>query len=768
MNLVLRVTFESDWHVGSGAGRPGDIDRMVLRDDEKLPYLPGKTLTGILRDACETLVLGLDDGKPGAWSKWLAVLFGDQPALAKEPRTEPPRPAALGIRAGRLSDGLRATLRDRPALRDALTFVKPGVRLDPDTGAALQGHLRFIEMVRGGLSLRAPVTITLPEEAARATAVALLVGAAKLVERLGGHRRRGSGRCEILLEGPGVPSLEDAVKILEGSAPHAPAAKDESARTAASEPLTEEWEAIDVEITTRSPVLIPARVVGNVVETRDYVPGTYLLRLFAGAARDLGLDIQGAIRRGEILATHATPSVEGAAGRPVPFALFHRKSDGGLHLGRGVYNRLTEQAPTASGSQIKGHRKGYVGTANGALPGYVTVGKRVQTHNTVDDEPQRPTEAVGGVYTCEAIEPGTKLRGRIWLREGMVRTLTTKDTAWMNRLAGERSLGRSRKDDYGQVTVRVELSVKSPERETVPPTSLTAWLVSDVLLRDERLRPVASLSALGAALGRELGGVTLQLREARGGKLTSAARVQRTESWHVGWGLPRPTLTGLAGGTCAVFDVMEGSLTLDALARVEREGIGERRAEGYGRVLFDDPLLVNPTSMLKGNVAAGGPPPPDAAAQPDEEDNKVIERLEREAFREAIRRAALRVSSTMMGRVLGAKPPGNSQLGALRSTLRTLTDPADEDCGRWLAKVAQRGRGANAWMPDARERITDLLMNPACVWDILAIGDRGMAPERAATLRQELWSETVRTVVDACIRAHRRQEEARQRPGGEA
>src|SRR5436305_11235216 len=64
----LRLEMKSDWHIGAGAGRPGDVDRLVRRDEDDLPFVPGKTLTGIWRDACERVALGLDDGVPAEWS----------------------------------------------------------------------------------------------------------------------------------------------------------------------------------------------------------------------------------------------------------------------------------------------------------------------------------------------------------------------------------------------------------------------------------------------------------------------------------------------------------------------------------------------------------------------------------------------------------------------------------------------------------------------------------------------------------------------------
>ena len=92
----LRLTFDSDWHVGSGAGIPGSVDRQVLRDEEGFPYVPGKTLTGVLRDAAEWIAdvrdadtrdaaeqvagaQGAAEKKDQRWKKALIGLFGEQP-----------------------------------------------------------------------------------------------------------------------------------------------------------------------------------------------------------------------------------------------------------------------------------------------------------------------------------------------------------------------------------------------------------------------------------------------------------------------------------------------------------------------------------------------------------------------------------------------------------------------------------------------------------------------------------------------------------------
>nr|MDT0667616.1 RAMP superfamily CRISPR-associated protein [Micromonospora sp. DSM 115978] len=63
--VVYRFLMLTDWHVGAGSGRPGDVDRLVARDPDGLPYLPAKTVTGMWRDACEVAARALDaDGVP--------------------------------------------------------------------------------------------------------------------------------------------------------------------------------------------------------------------------------------------------------------------------------------------------------------------------------------------------------------------------------------------------------------------------------------------------------------------------------------------------------------------------------------------------------------------------------------------------------------------------------------------------------------------------------------------------------------------------------
>ena len=160
----LRITTITDWHVGTGTGVPGDVDALVRRDVDGLPYLPGSSLTGVVRDACLTVARALDDGaEDGLWQRWHAALFG-----GPDPDTAP-RPATVAVGAGRIPTGLRRALLADPALAASTTTVRAGVRIDPESGRAADQMLRFVELARGGVPLEARLTVD-PTDGDAATA----------------------------------------------------------------------------------------------------------------------------------------------------------------------------------------------------------------------------------------------------------------------------------------------------------------------------------------------------------------------------------------------------------------------------------------------------------------------------------------------------------------------------------------------------------------------------------------------------------------------
>ncbi len=70
------------------------------------------------------------------------------------------------------------------------------------------------------------------------------------------------------------------------------------------------------------------------------------------------------------------------------------------------------------------------------------------------------------------------------------------------------------------------------------------------------------------------------------------ASIKRVMGWQELWGTPRMNEYAIDTGSVFLFRCMT-PLTqpvLDALFRLEEQGIGKRRAEGFGRIFISDPF----------------------------------------------------------------------------------------------------------------------------------------------------------------------------------
>ena len=817
-SFTLQLEFLSDWHVGSGTGRPGDVDRLVQRDRHNLPYIPAKTLTGIWRDACERVAYGLDNGVPdGIWQQWVMYLFGDQPADLNRPVEKAehrPRPAALSIRTAHFPEDLNAALIAKPKLHDLISIIKPGIKIDLQTGCAEPDCLRMEERVRGGAVLTAVCTLAFDsamQSDACDTAYALLIAGAQFLERLEGKRRRGAGKCRATVLGE---SANDWIGWIEGhSQPPLPPEPEETNQSLGDDHTEilnsgDTWVCFDLAIEARSPLVIAARSIGNVVESLDYIPGSHLLGLILKTLRKGGLlnstTIQQAIAQKSLVITPATIEVEEQAGRPVPLCWEADKQAGGLRKGGQVYNRFAESdhiedLQETENLQLKGERGYYIGPSavgesqKPTLPASAVVSKGIATHNVVEDRVQRPTEDVGGVFSYEAIAPNTKLRAQLRLRYTLAhqikqayldqQTEEPKSSDWWLELKGEHRVGTSKKDDYGAV----DILVSGGQLPNAYPTKheLYVWLLSDALIRDKRLRFSTQVEDLADVLSDALGLERTDKAQSPLKYLKAKQQTSRVESWQVQWGLPRPSLVGIKAGSCFVFQ-SDQEIPDKQLQRVQTIGIGDRTAEGYGQLSFNDPLITNPTSDLKSAKASepqtSDEDPPLLLA--NQSDGFAYARIiEREAWRDAIRRRSLELAADSDTReqylALQSTNPPNSQLGALNSTLRQLrsTDASDKQTIlQWMTHIRETSNRFDKWKvgdnSPALSKIETLITDQTQIWNLLtprspdgAQPDPDFWPAITLTasgnneLREELWAEAVRVFIDAFIRSHRREME---------
>jgi CRISPR-associated protein Csx10 len=780
---AIEITMQSDWHVGTGMGR-GELDSIVQRDGDNLPYIPGKTLTGILRDSCEQVALGLDRGNNhGVWHDWVNFIFGDQPALAKGAIEAEPKPALVAIGSAHLDEKLKEALKDKPKLQEAIAFMKPGVAIDPKTGTAKPDFLRFEEVVRLNAKLKAEIELSLPNNLSatdKKVIDAILASGAKLTERLGGKRRRGNGRCQLKISG----YSDDEIKWLKNhyATINSPPAYEgnELISTENNPEHQPPWHIIPLTIKTLSPIVLPSRTVGNVVECLDYIPGRYLL---GHIHQTLGqyFDVSQAIATGELIITNATVKIDGQGGRPTPFFLFGEKLDGGLSKGKGVYNRFQEPEP--KGIQLKGERGGYLGPFDGRhLPKTGKANSELFTHNTIQDDVQRPTSDVGGVYSYEAILANQTFTADLRLPDSLVKQIEAKEKQWQGKLKGEIRIGQSKKDQYGKIVIAPGNSADLP-KPIVNNQTLSVWFLADVLLRGDRLNINAGPDDLRKHLEKALG---VKLRERQDPELISVAlRTRRTESWQVRWGLPRPSLLGWQAGSCLIYDIESGSIDAQKLQELMIVGIGDRRTEGYGQISFNDPLL---SASLK-NLTAKSETTPNQTNNrqsqllPNNHPSHNYARIvEKAAWREAIQNKALALAASPQKReeILGIRisndgnsQPTMTQLGALRSVLRKLQSANNKSIIiSWLSALESVANRKEKWSNSSQglTKIRNLVNQQNLIWNNLNIDFLPLTITQNGVdqLKSELWAEAVRTLVDAIIRGHKRDLEKAQERNQEA
>lgn len=816
LSLKVRLEMKSDWHVGTGMGRPGSVDKLIARDADGFPFVPAKTLNGIWRDALETLTRGLDSGGKDEkgqpkyeWQKFVEVIFGNQPALpgAASP-TIKPRPSILQVQPARLSQNLRAITdeavshitgkeerqRQRRKLLSALTFIKPGVAIDEKTGTSKPDFLRFEEMGRVGTILEADCELRYYDETIRA----LLVSSARLVERIGGKRRRGAGRCELKVydkDGNEIP-LVQAIQHLRSfkDAPQGPDIEKESPPDIdlVATNATGEWQHLEFSLTLQTPVSIVTATLGNVSESLDFIPGTYLLPHFTKVlGKRLGKEFFTAVAYGDFQISPATIEINGERSLPVPKVLVQEKVGGGFNKSNTIYNKLTDDLKKAR--QPKPLRSGYVQAldsateitdSRGTLPSYKNEPKTLLMHNAIEDKYQRPTTDVGGVYSREAIAAGAILRGEIRLRKKLAEDLRPSLGAeWWKIFDGDTvRLGTSRKDDYGLAKLKVWLKAakdekdedendylqKNPVKDSNP--KLTVYLESDVLLRNETLRQTNLIEDLAKELSKEDKlCVSLKPIEPTADETTSLVQTRRIESWHEGWGFPRPTLIAMAAGSCVVFEVMNGSLDLAALKKLEVEGIGERRGEGYGQVRFNPPLLTNRINAWEAATKPNElePQANGATSELSAEEKAFLRLIEDIAWREELKLAVLKVADEPGNRkeIFGFdsnekdKPP-MSQIGGLRSVIRRLQDEKGKAIVlNWLKHLKATPNRREKWPDGALHSIKDLIENESVVWEKLQ-GYFNQLPKletETEKMKKALWAVAVRSLFDACARAHKRE-----------
>lgn len=592
LKLTFEITLLSDYHVGAGYGKGFGLDSALLREADGRPVLRGSALAGLLRGSAYRL-LELPPLQRHPREEILQRLFG-APERAKRWYVASAHPATLQA-------------------RDAYRVQR--VRIDPRTRRAEPRKLFSQEEGLAGQVFRFTVTCPHSDESALDEA-ALLVAAARYTRQMGRSRRRGLGECVIhltdvagvTLAKPADTSWEDWFlerfnqKWLQGDpaalSPSPAWTEVESVRVFEGDPVR-----LRVIVRLDEPLLIAERApAGNQFDARPFIPGGTLLGVLADLAAqkcdltgsDEYRDFVALFRRGGVIFSVLYPAYEYNnflyPTVPSPLGLltcsvvpFEGESEGhGIFLAGNLKEcpECKSKLEPVSGFTLLRRQSPFT---------YIP-GRSSELHIRVKEETQRVEK--GQLYGYTLLDAGQYFVGEMVCTESAWDRLKEM-TGIAEKTPLTWRLGKARRRGYGRVTVWLERQdsnqqeqdwVQLPLEQRVPDPSqtLSLTLLTDTIIADPWGRQATGFSEEWLEPTLNLG--PLEILDAYG-------HIRVVDGFNATLGLPRWRDTALSAGSVVRFCLTNPPDDWkDRMGRLESEGIGMRRNEGYGRIAFNHPV----------------------------------------------------------------------------------------------------------------------------------------------------------------------------------
>lgn len=198
----ITITLTGPLHVGAGHAK-GLIDRAVVRDGRGQVYIPGSSLKGKTREACERLARrhGLTVCEPPYPASMCGTRGG--PCIVCRifgtPGGQPNEAFGLYWDNSYLTE-----LWVQAGARLGLSYARTQVSMSQRRGVGREGLLFTDEFAAKGLTFQTRISghlnlTAVLGELGRYYELILLLGGLRLVETLGGSTSRGAGRCQIEL-----------------------------------------------------------------------------------------------------------------------------------------------------------------------------------------------------------------------------------------------------------------------------------------------------------------------------------------------------------------------------------------------------------------------------------------------------------------------------------------------------------------------------------------------------------------------------------------
>lgn len=659
IHLEFDIEFRSDFHIGAGHGLGLQVDSALLRDPDNVPVIRGTVLTGLLRESLMNLLnlaplsthrrceaSGLKSEHDHKFCGQFAPEETDCPVCAVF--GSPRRMKHWHISSARPADFIAPQMHSqdwRPG--ETAAQVTTRVRVNPKTRRAEENKLFTREEGDGSLHFRFTAECLTADETAWREAE-WLTTAARMLRNLGAGKRRGYGECEIhLVDRSAETALLDRFgKRLNGEAikPLAAETKTEATPLVLPPNPSEHAYRVRVLLRTDEPLLIARRAeAGNQFESLESVPGSVLrgalawrVARLAGNRLDNHASIEyqnfatllfrDAIRFSALLPIEMNTKYQGYLALPAPRDLLTCELHPGYHgkskaEGHGVWSLARGGEPSecpicAKGDDAAGKKAAKVKLES--VNGFVSLVRdgrskfrpKQTSEMHIRIEPESGRVRTGDLFGYVSLEPGQYFVGEITCtNESVWQTLRQMADLKPLDQTNELRLGKAGWRGYGKTSVIFESATQSSwygsdiTERVKSPAEVVMLMVSDAIVVDSWGRYQRGFDKHW--IKRELGlpEACEVAVDASGGADLSFSAVRAVDAFNAKLGLPRARDMAMVAGSCVrlSFTGIELADLVRELARVESQGIGVRRDEGFGRVAFNHSVHDRNLAAWKGD-----------------------------------------------------------------------------------------------------------------------------------------------------------------------
>lgn len=735
IDYVLQITLQSPLTSAAGEGRVGLVDRDVAFDDLGLPILPGRRLKGLWREAYSDVVdAGALCGHKLICPERIFGKVGQSPdkddVCIHVGNAELHKPKASSVKEWLeyfQHPGIESSLQPDDVMQH-FTAVRAQTSTDRQTGTALENTYRLTRNLKAGWVFWAPVRFLEPPDAEILTA--LVLGAAAL-QHMGTARTRGLGkvRCQFICEltdkvlsnstfpAGTVDNTVDRSQIREDHETESTYVTDQEdvpdqLSQTSEDPATDNDSNCDTpthilcyRLTLKESAVIPMSDGDpNTVMTRQEVPGSnvlgaaawkYLRQLDNSAEDDefRHFFLDGGVRFLTAYPEAIPPDGDGEPQRtiPIPHSIRKFKEEANSPEDERLVDFLEQLEDTDKKAPKKRLDRHYALIWKENLSTQLVKMERNYHHaraglqaggRSIGRALGNQVEGGGAFFQYEAVQAHQTYQGAVL---GSMCDLAKLRTWMPNGILI--SVGKSRSAQYGQT--EFEWIDKTPQ-ELNGRVEWDAFLRTDAPVANERLI-ITTLSALLSVnekghpdvlfpvceLANVLGLNACDLKLSH-----SYTRTEIIGGYHTHLRLPRQQVPVIAAGSVFVFSLKKQPEE-DRLLKLEHNGLGIRKGEGYGRI------AVNRQGALSLRNTTEKPLDYPKSKKPEHQIPTVVQDL----LCGVVRRHCL---MGMQQRAIAAANrakniPNNTVLGKLRLLLQQPTPDAV--------------RTLNALRPPAREKI---------------------------------------------------------------